>query len=94
MGAAGEDVMLSPAARKLFDLYIECKNCEKLNVPGIFLEHATKYKAKGGVSLLVHSRNRSPVLVTLFWADLCGLVSELVKYENTRTIGFKAKQEK
>ncbi len=32
MGAGGEDVQLSPAARKLFPYSLECKNVEKLNV--------------------------------------------------------------
>jgi len=32
MGAGGEDIQLSPAARKLFPYSIECKNVEKLNI--------------------------------------------------------------
>lgn len=32
MGASGEDVLLSPAARKKFPFTIECKNVEKLNI--------------------------------------------------------------
>ena len=32
MGDSGEDVLLSPAARKLFPFSVECKNQEKLNV--------------------------------------------------------------
>ncbi len=32
MGASGEDVLLSPAARKIYDFSFECKNVERLNV--------------------------------------------------------------
>lgn len=32
MGAGGEDILLSPAARKLFPYSIECKNVEKLSI--------------------------------------------------------------
>ena len=32
MGASGEDILLSPAARKLFPFSVECKAHEKLNI--------------------------------------------------------------
>ena len=32
MGAGGEDLQLSPAARRKFGYSVECKNVEKLNV--------------------------------------------------------------
>lgn len=32
MGASGEDIQLSPAARIVFPVSIECKNVEKLNL--------------------------------------------------------------
>ena len=32
MGAGGEDLLLSPAARSIYPISIECKNVEKLNV--------------------------------------------------------------
>lgn len=32
MGASGEDIQFSPAARRVFPVSIECKNVEKLNV--------------------------------------------------------------
>ena len=34
MGAGGEDLQLSPAARRKFGYSVECKNVEKLNVWG------------------------------------------------------------
>ena len=32
MGAPGEDLLLSPAARKVYPFTFECKNVEKLNI--------------------------------------------------------------
>ena len=32
MGDSGEDILLSPAARKLFPFAVECKNQERLNI--------------------------------------------------------------
>lgn len=32
MGASGADVLLSPAARKLFPFYVEAKNRETINI--------------------------------------------------------------
>lgn len=32
MGAPGEDLLLSPAARRIYPYSIECKNVEKLNI--------------------------------------------------------------
>ncbi|MGH9426410.1 MAG: hypothetical protein ACRD2L_08930 [Terriglobia bacterium] len=69
MGVSGVDIVLTPAAKKLFDLLVECKNHEKLNVVGVFNEHLEKYAEKLGLKLLVHSRNRSEDLVTMRWAD-------------------------
>lgn len=64
MGQAGEDVVLSPAARKVFgDVRIECKNQETLNVSKIYHEHAAKYP--NNVCVLVHKKNGQQPLVTL-----------------------------
>lgn len=32
MGAGGEDILFSPAARKIYPYSIECKNVERLNI--------------------------------------------------------------
>ena len=34
MGSPGEDLLLSPAARKVYPYSVECKNVEKLNIWG------------------------------------------------------------
>lgn len=32
MGAPGEDLLFSPAARRIYPISVECKNVEKLNI--------------------------------------------------------------
>jgi hypothetical protein len=64
MGASGVDVILSPAAKRLFGpLAIEAKNREQLVVPTVFFEHAQKYPDE--VPVLVHKRNHTEPLVTV-----------------------------
>jgi hypothetical protein len=74
MGAAGLDVLLSPAARKHANFAIECKAVEALNVAGTFATHAAKYADSGRVPILVHTRNRVEPLVTLAWTDFLALL--------------------
>jgi len=69
MGAAGEDLMMSPKAMEVFPFVIECKNCESLNVRKVFDEHYSKYDKRVGLKMLVHSKNHSEPLVTLRWKD-------------------------
>ena len=54
MGDSGEDVLLSPAARKLFPFSVECKNQEKLNIWSS-LEQAED-KCRTTHTLLVYSK--------------------------------------
>ena len=63
MGAGGEDVQLSPAARRHFPYSIECKNVEKLNVWGAY----DQAKANSGKHepLLVMKKNHKKPLVVL-----------------------------
>jgi hypothetical protein len=70
MGASGEDLLLSPAARKLWPFYTECKNVEALNVWKAF-EQARQGAVRLGekrevflVPLLVARRNNTlPIAV-------------------------------
>jgi len=77
MGTSGVDIVLSPAAKRIFKLDVECKNREVLNVVQVFLEHYEAYKFNDSLKILVHSKNRSPKLVTMLWDDFAQL------YENT-----------
>ena len=75
MGVTGVDILLTPSARRLMDLLIECKNHEKLNVVGVFNEHFKKHADEAGLKLLVHSRNRSEDLVTMRWDDFAKILN-------------------
>ena len=57
MGESGEDLKLSPAARKLIPYSIECKNQEKLNIWDS-LEQA-EVNSNGYTPILIFKRNRS-----------------------------------
>ena len=63
MGAGGEDVQLSPAARRHFPFSVECKNVEKLNVWNAY-EQAEANSGKHE-PLLVMKKNRKKPLVVL-----------------------------
>jgi hypothetical protein len=85
MGQSGVDVILSPAAKRIFPLDIEAKNVEKLNVVGIFKAHFKKYAATQNLKLLIHSRNHTETMVTLRWSDLLALLNRLLKLERSQT---------
>ena len=72
MGAGGEDVQLSPAARACIPLSFECKNVEKLNVWQC-LEQCQANAPEGATPCLVFSRNRSPTYAVVPWAALLAL---------------------
>lgn len=77
MGQNGVDIILSPAALKVFPYLIEAKNVEALNVTKTFLDHAARYASqKQRVPLLVHTKNKSTPLVTMTWAYFLRLVAE------------------
>ena len=63
MGCGGEDLQLSPAARKLFGFSIECKNQERLNVWDAY-DQASANSGKHE-PLLVMKKNRKKPLVVL-----------------------------
>ena len=63
MGESGEDIKLSPAARKLIPYSFECKNQEKLNI-WESLKQADSNSQKGK-PVLVFKRNRSKTYAVL-----------------------------
>ncbi len=69
MGQNGVDVILSPAAKRILPLDIECKAQEACNVTTEFWDHFGKYKSKPTVKLLIHRRNHTEALVTIRWED-------------------------
>ena len=63
MGAGGEDLQLSPAARRKFGYSVECKNVEKLNVWGAYEQ--AQANCGPHEPLLVMKKNRKKPLVVI-----------------------------
>ena len=61
MGASGEDLLLSPAAREMVPFSIECKNVESLNIHKA-IEQASGRKYP---PLVVFRKNNTPAYVAL-----------------------------
>jgi len=80
-GQTGEDLMLSPKARKEIPLSFEVKNQERLQIYKA-LEQA-KSNCGDYIPILAYTRNRSPIYVSLLLDDFLSLTS--VKCEVCRT---------
>ena len=77
MGDSGEDILLSPAARKLFPFSVECKNQEKLNIWSS-LEQAESNSGKH-TPLLIFKRNRTKTYAVLEFDKLLELLNSKLK---------------
>lgn len=75
MGVSGVDIVLSPAARRILDVAIECKNVENLNHTKVFWEHAAKHPNK--LQLLVSKKNKTEPIATLRLSDLLSLLEAI-----------------
>lgn len=73
MGASGEDLHLSPAARSHFPFSVECKNQERLSIWKA-LEQAEENAGEGSYPAVVFKRNRSKVYVAMELDDLLELM--------------------
>ena len=62
MGDSGEDVLLSPAARKLFPFSIECKNQEKLNIWESY-KQASDNAGKYEPIVVIKRNNQKPLVL-------------------------------
>ncbi len=74
MGVSGEDLQLSPAARKLIPFAIECKNQEKLNVWDSLKqaeENSGDYSP-----VLIFKRNRSKTYAVINIEKFIELINE------------------
>ena len=74
MGESGEDILLSPAARKLFPFSTECKNQEKINIWSS-LEQAETNSGKH-IHIVIFKRNRSKTYVALEFEKLLELLNQ------------------
>ena len=74
MGESGEDIKLSPAARKLIPYSFECKNQEKLNIWDSLSqaeENAGNYDP-----VLIFKRNRSKTYAVINIEKFIELINE------------------
>ena len=77
MGETGEDIKLSPAARKLIPYSFECKNQEKLNIWSS-LEQADE-NSGDYPPVLIFKRNRSKTYVTVELEEFMKLIDDRSK---------------
>lgn len=71
-GAGGEDVPMSKAARDVYPISIECKNCEKTD-PWAWYEQA-KDNAGDHIPTVIFSRNRSEPMVMIKFEHFLKLI--------------------
>ena len=74
MGDSGEDILLSPTARRLFPFSVECKNQESLSIWSA-LEQAENNAGKH-IPLVIFKRNRSKTYAVLEFDKLLELLNE------------------
>lgn len=73
MGASGEDILLSPAARKLFPFSVECKSIARF-AGYKYLEQSDSNQSKGTASIAVVKANRKEPIVLIKLKDFMELV--------------------
>jgi len=83
MGQSGCDIRLSPRIRKLFPYSIECKCQERFNVVTA-LKQAMDNKMEGTDWLLVYTKNRFPVVVSLDIDHFFNLLKRIKILEDTK----------
>lgn len=85
MGAGGEDVKLSPAARKLLPISIECKNNKKMAIYNYYkqaVENAKDYEP-----VLVIKQDRDKVLAVMELEHYLEILYELQeKKSNSKSV--------
>jgi hypothetical protein len=64
MGAPGEDILFSPAARKQFPFSIECKNVEKLSIWSA-INQSRDNKREEHTEMVIFTKNRETPFVAL-----------------------------
>ena len=74
MGDSGEDILLSPVARRLFPFSVECKAQESLSIWSA-LQQAESNAGKH-IPLVIFKRNRSKTYAVLEFKELLKLLDE------------------
>ena len=74
MGMSGEDIVLSPAAKKVIPYSFECKNQERLNLWDSLEQAETNCEDR--CPTLEFTRNRKPVYAVIPFEQLIKLIKE------------------
>jgi len=77
MGMSGEDIVLSPAAKRVINYSFECKNQERLNL-WKSLEQAES-NCEDRHPVLIFKRNRSKIYVAIEFDHFMELIDEKYK---------------
>ena len=82
MGMGGEDIVLSPAAKKLIPYSFECKNKERLNI-WQSIEQCEE-NSNGSIPVVVIKRNRSKIYAIMEFDEWLEIASKYYRRENDR----------
>ena len=74
MGMGGEDIVLSPVAKKLIPYSFECKNTERLNLWASLEQCASNCEDRQPV--LIIKRNRSKVYAVIEFDNFLNMIGE------------------
>ena len=74
MGESGEDIKLSPAARKIIPYSFECKNQERLNIWSSLSQ--AEENSNDRTPVLVFKRNRSKTYIAFELKDFLKLIGD------------------
>ena len=74
---SGEDIILTPAAKKIINYSFECKNKERLDLWKSLEQTASNCEDRNPV--LVFKRNRSKIYVTIEFDHFIELINEKQK---------------
>lgn len=78
MGAHGEDVQLSAAARRLIPYSFEAKNQERINIWSA-IEQSETNKPSGTHSIIVFKKNGQAAYAAIKWSELLNLIAPLAE---------------
>ena len=81
MGESGEDVQLSPFARSLLPVSVECKSHARMAVYSLWDQATTEAEAKGTRPVLVIKANRKKPLVVIDLDDYIDLEFKRIKHD-------------
>jgi hypothetical protein len=80
MGMSGEDIVLSPAAKKLIPYSFECKNKERLNIWQSIEQ--CEDNSNGSIPVVVIKRNRSKVYAIMEFDEWLEIASNYYRRED------------